>query len=61
LFFKVVKKNKINKIQWFAYFAAIFRRKTTGEASLDAQQFGPHKLIRIKTRFQGEDAADGKI
>ena len=50
---------KKNKLKWFAYFAD--RMKTTGEEPLDAQQFGTHKLTLIKTRFQGEDPADGKV
>tara|TARA_Y100000593_G_C4320670_1_gene343600 strand:+ start:1367 stop:2866 length:1500 start_codon:yes stop_codon:yes gene_type:complete len=46
-----------DRLQWFASFVAIFRRKTTDELALDGQQFGTHKLIPIKTRFQGKDAA----
>ena len=36
---------------------AIFRRKTTEEVAVDGQEFGTHKLIPLKTRFQGKDAA----
>lgn len=46
-----------DRLQWFASFVAIFRRKTMDELALDTQQFGTHKLIPTKTRFQGKDAA----
>ena len=46
-----------DRLQWFASFVAIFRRKTLDEVALDGNQFGTHKLIPIKTRFQGKDAA----
>jgi len=46
-----------DRLQWFASFVAIFRRKTIDEIALDGQQFGTHKLIPLKTRFQGKDAA----
>ena len=46
-----------DRLQWFASFVAIFRRKTLDEIAIDGQQFGTHKLIPIKTRFQGKDAA----
>jgi replicative DNA helicase len=46
-----------DRLQWFASFVAIFRRKTLDEISLDGQAFGTHKLIPTKTRFQGKDAA----
>jgi hypothetical protein len=36
---------------------AIFRRKTVDEIALDTQDSGTHKLIALKTRFQGADAA----
>ena len=45
-----------DRLQWYASFVAIFRRKTTDELALDGQEFGSHKLIPIKTRFQGRDA-----
>ena len=38
-------------------FVAIFRRKTLDEIALDGNRFGTHKLIPLKTRFQGQDAA----
>jgi hypothetical protein len=48
-----------DRLQWFAAFVAIFRRKTIDEIALDGGQdrFGSHKLIPLKTRFQGKDAA----
>ena len=46
-----------DRLQWFASFVAIFRRKTLDEVTLDGQAFGTHKLIPTKTRFQGKDAA----
>lgn len=55
-----------DRLQWFASFVAIFRRKTNDETALDEgvqnpekgeNKFGTHKLIPIKTRFQGKDAA----
>jgi replicative DNA helicase len=46
-----------DRLQWFASFVAIFRRKTLDEVTLDGQSFGTHKLIPTKTRFQGKDAA----
>jgi replicative DNA helicase len=46
-----------DRLQWFASFVAIFRRKTIDEIALDGEQFGSHKLIPLKTRFQGKDAA----
>ena len=46
-----------DRLQWFASFVGIFRRKTIDEIALDGEQFGTHKLIPLKTRFQGEDAA----
>lgn len=46
-----------DRLQWFASFVAIFRRKTLDELTLDGQAFGTHKLVPTKTRFQGKDAA----
>ena len=36
---------------------AIFRRKTLDEIAMDGERFGTHKLIPLKTRFQGREAA----
>ena len=46
-----------DRMQWFASFVAIFRRKTVDEVALDGENFGTHKLIPTKTRFQGQFAA----
>lgn len=55
-----------DRLQWFASFVGIFRRKTNDEMAFDegaqepnrkSNKFGTHKLIPIKTRFQGRDAA----
>ena len=46
-----------DRLQWFATFVAIFRRKTLDEIAMDGVRFGTHKLIPLKTRFQGRDAA----
>ena len=46
-----------DRLQWFASFVGIFRRKTTDEITEDGEDFGTHKLIPLKTRFQGRDAA----
>ena len=45
-----------DRLQWFASFVAIFRRKTLEEIATDGDQFGTHKLIPLKTRHQGKDA-----
>lgn len=44
-----------DRMQWFASFVGIFRRKTQDEIQVDGEQFGTHKLIAIKTRFQGRE------
>ena len=46
-----------DRLQWFASFVAIFRRKTLDEMADDGENFGTHKLVPLKTRFQGKDAA----
>ena len=45
-----------DRLQWFATFVAIFRRKTLEEIAVDGEQFGTHKLIPLKSRHQGQDA-----
>jgi replicative DNA helicase len=45
-----------DRLQWFASFVAIFRRKTLDEIEADGVEFGTHKLIKTKGRFQGKDA-----
>lgn len=46
-----------DRLQWYAAFTGIFRRKTLDEIALDGEEFGTHKLIPLKTRFQGKDSA----
>ena len=46
-----------DRLQWFASFVGIFRRKFVEELASDGEEFGTHKLIMLKTRFQGRDAA----
>lgn len=46
-----------DRLQWFATYLAIFRRRTEDEMILDTLESGTHKLIEIKGRFQGRDAA----
>lgn len=44
-----------DRLQWFASFVAIFRRKTVEEIAEDGQEFGTHKMIPLATRFQGRE------
>ncbi len=46
-----------DRLQWFASFVAIFRRKSVEEIADDGHEFGSHKLIPLATRFQGKDSA----
>ncbi len=46
-----------DRLQWFASFVAIFRRKTVQEIADDGEEFGSHKLIPLASRFQGKDSA----
>jgi len=46
-----------DRLQWFSSYVGIFRRKTLDETALDGQEYGTHKLVTIKSRFQGRDAA----
>jgi hypothetical protein len=46
-----------DRLQWFSSFVGIFRRKTLDEIERDTPDFGTHKLITLKSRFQGKDAA----
>jgi len=45
-----------DRLQWYAAFTGIFRRKTLDEIEQDGVDFGTHKLIPLKSRFQGRDA-----
>lgn len=46
-----------DRIQWFVSYMGIFRRKVPEEIQEDGAERGTHKLITLKTRFQGEFAA----
>ena len=46
-----------DRLQWFASFVGIFRRKTLEEIADDGEEFGSHKLIPLATRFQGRSSA----
>ena len=46
-----------DRLQWLGAFIAIFRRKTLDEINRDGTRFGTHKMIPLKSRFQGRDAA----
>lgn len=46
-----------DRLQWFASFVALFRRKTSDEIALDGQGHGTHKLVPVKTRYQGREPA----
>jgi replicative DNA helicase len=45
-----------DRLQWYASYVAIFRRKTVEEIAEDGQEFGSHKMIPLATRFQGRDS-----
>jgi replicative DNA helicase len=45
-----------DRLQWFASYTGIFRRKTNEEYAEDGEEFGTHKLITLKSRFQGPAA-----
>ena len=45
-----------DRLQWLGAFIGIFRRKTVDEVNRDGPRFGTHKLVILKTRFQGKDA-----
>ncbi len=44
-----------DRLAWFASYLGIFRRKYPEEITEDGLEFGDHKLITLKTRFQGRD------
>lgn len=45
-----------DRIMWFGCFVAIFRRKTLDEIADDGPQFGSHKQIVLKARYQGRES-----
>ena len=45
-----------DRLQWFADYVGIFRRKTLEEQAEDGAQFGTHKMIELASRYQGQHA-----
>jgi len=46
-----------DRLQWFCSYVGIFRRKVAEEIQQDGGlKFGTHKLITLKSRFQGKNA-----
>lgn len=45
-----------DRLQWFAAFVAIFRRKTVEQLQIEGAKFGTHAMIPLKEREQGKDA-----
>jgi replicative DNA helicase len=45
-----------DRLQWFAAYVGIFRRKTIEEQAEDGPQFGTHKMIELASRYQGQQA-----
>jgi replicative DNA helicase len=46
-----------DRLLWFTTYLGIFRRKTEDELMLDTPGMGTHKLVEIKARYQGREAA----
>lgn len=46
-----------DRLMWFTTYLGIYRRRTDDEMVLDTPESGTHKLIEIKARYQGKDAA----
>jgi hypothetical protein len=50
---------------WFSSYVGIFRKKTLDETmeevDSEGNRFGTHKLITLKSRFQGRDASGHDI
>jgi len=45
------------RIDWLVNFAGILRRKTPDEIAADGQDMGTHKLVVLKSRFQGRTSS----
>jgi replicative DNA helicase len=45
-----------DRLQWFAAYVGIFRRKTVEEQAEDGVEFGTHKMIELAARYQGQYA-----
>jgi len=46
-----------DRLQWFASYVGIFRRKTIDEIEEDGEECGSHKLVTTASRFQGKEAS----
>ena len=46
-----------SRLQWFCTYLGIFRRRTEDEMIVDTKESGTHKLIEVKARYQGKNAA----
>jgi len=46
-----------DRLMWFTTYLGIFRRRTEDEMVMDTPESGTHKLIEIKARYQGRNAA----
>lgn len=47
-----------DRILWFATYVGIFRKKDINEIAEEGKEFGTHKMITLKTRFQGQQGYD---
>lgn len=45
-----------DRLQWFASYVGIFRRKTLEEQAEDGINYGTHKMIELASRYQGKEA-----
>ena len=45
-----------DRLQWFAAYVGIFRRKTLEEQAEDGVQYGTHKMIELAARYQGKNS-----
>ena len=45
-----------DRLQWFAAYVGIFRRKTLEEQAEDGLSYGSHKMIELAARYQGKNA-----
>lgn len=45
-----------DRLLWFSSHVSIFRRKTLEEIAEDGPEFGSHKLLVLKSRFQGKNS-----
>jgi replicative DNA helicase len=45
-----------DRLQWFAAYVGIFRRKTLEEQAEDGANYGTHKMIELAARYQGKHA-----